>query len=66
MQMELGGPSHEACAGIVALTGYLRTLAKLAPGKCSEAHANGQEAAVANGHSRRCASSSGKTTCLNL
>ena len=30
-QMELGGPSHEACAGIVALTGYLRGLAGLAP-----------------------------------
>lgn len=25
--MELGGPSHEACAGIVGLSGYLRTLA---------------------------------------
>ena len=29
--MELGGPSHEACAGIIALTGYLRTLAQMAP-----------------------------------
>ena len=29
--MELGGPSHEACAGIVALTDYLRKLADLAP-----------------------------------
>ncbi len=29
--MELGGPSHEACAGIVALTDYLRKLAALAP-----------------------------------
>ena len=28
--MELGGPAHEACAGVVALTAYLRTLASAA------------------------------------
>ena len=51
--MELGGPSHEACAGIVALTGYLRTLAQLAPSKCSETHGADQDAAAANGHAGR-------------
>ena len=28
--MEIGGPNHEACAGIVALSGYLRGLAAAA------------------------------------
>lgn len=28
--MEIGGPNHEACAGIVALSGYLRGLATAA------------------------------------
>ena len=54
MQMELGGPSHEACAGIVALTGYLRTLAELAPSKASEPHGT-DSGAKANGHAGRCA-----------
>ena len=53
MQMELGGPSHEACAGIVALTGYLRMLAQLAPGKSSEAHGGDADRPKANGHSER-------------
>lgn len=32
---ELGGPAHEGCAGIVALSYYLHTMAAQPQGTCS-------------------------------